>query len=102
VLDFVWVGQVVEALMRTAELEGATPPINIGSGTGTRIVDLARRIRLMAGTRSQIELVPARAVEVVQYVARIDRMRQLLRVEPTPDPLAHLAQLIRAPMIALA
>jgi UDP-glucose 4-epimerase len=102
VLDFVWVGQIVEALLRTAELEGATPPINIGSGTGTRIIDLARRIRLMAGTRSQIELVPARAVEVVQYVARIDRMRQLLGVEPTADPLAHLGQLIRAPMIALA
>jgi UDP-glucose 4-epimerase len=102
VLDFVWVGQIVEALMRTAELEGPTPPINVGSGTGTRIVDLARRIRLMAGSHSQIHLVPARAVEVVQYVARVDRMRQLLHVEPTSDPLANLPELVPAPLVALA
>jgi UDP-glucose 4-epimerase len=102
VLDFVWVGQVVEALMRTADLEGPTPPINVGSGTGTRIVDLARRIRLMAGSHSQIRLVPARAVEVVQFVARIDRMRQLLRLEPPSDSLANLHELVPTPMIALS
>jgi UDP-glucose 4-epimerase len=101
VLDFVWVGQIVEALVRTAELDGPMPPINIGSGTGTRIVDLARRIRLMAGSHSQIKLVPARAVEVVQYVARIDRMRQLLRLEPTSDPLANLPELVPTPLAAL-
>jgi UDP-glucose 4-epimerase len=101
VLDFVWVGQIVEALMRAAELEGPSPPINVGSGTGTRIVDLARRIRLMAGSHSQIQLVPARAVEVVQFVARIDRMRQLLQLEPTSDPLANLPELVPTPAVAL-
>jgi UDP-glucose 4-epimerase len=102
VLDFVWVGQIVEALMRTADLEGPMPPINIGSGTGTRIVDLARRIRLLAGSHSQIQLMPARAVEVTQYVARIDRMRQLLRLEPTSDSLANLPELVPSPIVALA
>jgi UDP-glucose 4-epimerase len=102
VLDFVWVGQVVNALMRVADLEGPVPPINIGSGTGTRIVDLARRIRLLAGSHSQVELVPARAVEVVQFVARIDRMRQLLQIEPSPDPLANLPELVPTPVVALA
>jgi UDP-glucose 4-epimerase len=101
VLDFIWVGNVVDALMRTAELEGPMPPINIGSGTGTRIVDLARRIRLMAGSHSQIHLVPARAVEVVQFVARIDRMRQLLRLEPSADPLANLPELVPTPVAVL-
>ena len=102
VLDFISVGQIVEALIRTGELEGPTPPINVGSGTGTRIVDLARRIRLMAGSHSQIRLVPARAVEVVQFVARVDRMRQLLRLEPPSDSLANLHELVPAPMIALS
>jgi len=101
VLDFVWIGQVVEAFMRTADLEGPMPPINIGSGTGTRIIDLARRIRLMAGSHSQIQLVPARAVEVVQFVARVDRMRQLLRLEPSADPLANLPELIPSPVAVL-
>jgi UDP-glucose 4-epimerase len=101
VLDFVWIGQVVDALMRAASFEGPMPPINIGSGTGTRIVDLARRIRLMAGGHSQIRLVPARAVEVVQFVARIDRMRQLLRLEPSADPLANLPELVPMPVALL-
>lgn len=101
VLDFVWIGQVIDALMSAADLEGPMPPINIGSGTGTRIIDLARRIRLMSGSHSQIHLVPARAIEVVQYVARVDRMRQLLRVEPLADPLANLPQLVPMPVPAL-
>jgi UDP-glucose 4-epimerase len=94
VLDFVWVGQVVEAFIRAAHLEGTAPPINIGSGTGTRIVDLARRIRIAADSHSQIQLLPARPAEVVHFVARVDRMRQLLQVEPTSDSLAHLAEII--------
>jgi len=94
VLDFVWIGQVVDALLRAGELDGPTPPINIASGTGTRIIDLARRIRLMSGRHSEVQLVPPRSLEVVQYVGRIDRMRQLLGVEPTADPLAHLPQLL--------
>lgn len=102
VLDFVWIGQVVEALMRTADLDGPNPPINIGSGTGTRILDLARRIRLMAGSHSQIHMVPARAVEVVQFVARVDRMRQLLRLEPSADPLANLPELVPMPIALLS
>ena len=56
----------------------------------------------MAGSHSQIQMVPARAVEVVQYVARIDRMRQLLRLEPPSDPLANLPELVPTPVIALA
>ena len=99
VLDFVWIGQVVDALMRAADLDGPTPPINIGSGTGTRIIDLARRIRLLSGSHSQIRLVPARAIEVVQFIARVDRMRQLLTLEPSADPLAHLSRLVPSPVL---
>jgi UDP-glucose 4-epimerase len=101
VVDFIWVGNVIDALMRTADLEGPVPPINIGSGTGTRIVDLARRIRLLSGSHSQIRLVPARAVEVVQFIARIDRMRQLLQLEPPADPLGHLPELVPSPVALL-
>ena len=60
-------------------------------------MDLARRIRLLSGGRGQIQIVPARPVEVVQYVARIDRMRQLLGIEPPADPLLHLDKLIASP-----
>jgi UDP-glucose 4-epimerase len=102
VLDFVWIGQVVEALHRAAELEGPTPPINIGSGTGTRIVDLAKRIRIVAGSHSQLQLLPARSAEVVHFVARVDRMRQVLRIAPPADPLVHLPEVVPSRIAALS
>src|SRR6266542_3265673 len=101
VLDFVWVDQVVDALLAAGAADVALPPINVGSGTGTKLMDLARRIRLLSGGRGQIQIVPARPVEVVQYVARIDRMRQLLGIEPPADPLVHLDKLVQSP-VALA
>jgi UDP-glucose 4-epimerase len=104
-LDFVWVGDVVESLMRAAKLEEPTPAINIGSGIGTRMLDLARRIQSITGGRSEIKMVPARTVDVSQYIGAVDRMRQILGVEPTADPLRHLpelAHLVRLEQLAVA
>ena len=98
VLDFVWVEQVVQALISAGAADVALPPINVGSGTGTKLMDLARRIRLLSGGRGQIQIVPARPVEVVQYVARVDRMRSLLGIEPPADPLLHLDKLVQSPV----
>jgi UDP-glucose 4-epimerase len=100
VLDFVWVDQVVDAMLSAAASDGALPPINVGSGTGTKLMDLARRIRLLSGGRGQIQIVSARPMEVVQYVARIDRMRQLLGIEPPADPLFNLDKLVPSPVAA--
>jgi UDP-glucose 4-epimerase len=83
-------------------LEGPTPPINIGSGTGTRIVDLAKRIRIVAGSHSQLQLLPARSAEVVHFVARVDRMRQVLRIAPPADPLVHLPEVVPSRIGALS
>jgi UDP-glucose 4-epimerase len=94
VIDFVWIGQVVEALVRAAALEGPLPPINIASGTGTRIIDLARRIARLTGGQRQVRLLPARAAEVVRFVANVDRMQQILAIEAPLDPLAHLPSLL--------
>ena len=96
VIDLVWIDQVVEALMRAAALEGPLPPMNIGSGTGTRIVDLARRIARLACGQPHITFEPARPMEVTRFVANIDRMRQILGIEPPLDPLMYLPNLMPA------
>lgn len=98
VLDFVWVGQVVEALVRAGNFEGALPPINIGSGTGTRIVDLARRIARLVECQAKLHVEPARHTQVTRYIANVDRMRQILLIEPLLDPLGNLAELVAAPV----
>jgi UDP-glucose 4-epimerase len=98
VLDFVWIDQVVEAMLRTTTLESPLPPTNIGTGTGTRIVDLARRVARLASGQSRVRLQPARPMEVTRFIANVDRMRQILGIEPPLDPLANLSRMIHAPV----
>jgi UDP-glucose 4-epimerase len=93
-LDFVWVDQVIEAMVRAADFPGPLPIINIGSGTGTRIVDLAHRIIRLTRARGRVSLQPARAVDVVRFVANVNRMQQLLGVRPPEDPLVYLNRLV--------
>jgi UDP-glucose 4-epimerase len=97
VIDFVWIGQVVDALVQAAEFDGALPPINVGSGTGTRIVDLARRILRLADRQGHVGLQPARSMEVTRYIANVERMQQLLKIDPPLDPLAQLPKMFAAP-----
>jgi UDP-glucose 4-epimerase len=99
VIDFIWIGQAVEALVRAGEVDGPVPPINIGSGTGTRIVDLARRIARLVEHSGHVRLEPARPMEVTRFIASVERMRQILRLEPGLDPLDNLAELLVKPVV---
>ena len=94
VIDFVWVDQVVEALLRASRADIVGQPVNVGSGQGTPILDLAARILDLIPTASRLDLQPARAVEVAKFTARVDRMRELLNLEPPADPLFGLSQLV--------
>lgn len=95
VIDFVSVTQTVEALMLAAKAENIIgTPINVGSGVGTPILELAERILSLTNSGSKLDLRPARSVEVVKFVAQIDRMQSLLNLHPPQDPLAHLAEMI--------
>jgi UDP-glucose 4-epimerase len=98
VMDFVWVGQTVDALIRAGEIDGPIPPINVGSGTGTRIVDLARRIARLVESPAHVRLEPARPMEVTRFIASVERMRQILMLEPLLDPLGNLAEMVASPV----
>lgn len=94
VLDFVWIDQVVEALLRASRADIVGQPINVGSGQGTPILKLADRILQLIPTVSRLELRPPRTVEVARFTARVDRMRELLGLKPPADPLFGLPQLV--------
>ncbi len=96
VIDFIWVGDVARALVRAAAAEIPLPPINVASGTGTKILDLARRIGQLTGAAGQIRVLPRRSIEVSRFIGSTDRMAQLLGVIPVPDPLSHLPGMVRA------
>jgi UDP-glucose 4-epimerase len=93
-IDFVWVDQVVEALVRAPTIGGNCPAINVGSGTGTPISQLAKRIALLSGGQSRVKMLSARSVEVTRFVADVGRMRTLLGIEPPIDPLQRLEELL--------
>jgi len=95
VIDFVWIEQVVEALLRASRAPIVGQPVNVGSGQGTPILELAERILKIIPTSSRLDLQPARAVEVARFTAKVDRMRELLGLEPRTDPLFGLSQLAR-------
>lgn len=97
VIDFVWIGQAVDALVQATTIEGFLPPINVGSGTGTKIVDLARRIARLAEANPRLDLQPARSVEVTRFIANVERMREILNVEPPLDPLSELRSMMATP-----
>lgn len=92
VLDFVWVGDVVDALvgLLSTDIEG---PLNIGSGQGTTLPELAGQILRLTGSSSVIQQAPARGMEVDRFVADIGRARKLLNFHPSP-PLRYLQEVI--------
>jgi nucleoside-diphosphate-sugar epimerase len=91
VIDFLWVGTAVDAL-RFASSHELPGPVNIGSGVGTKILDLAARVQAVTGSASRIVRAAAREIEVAKFIASTDRMRSVGLV-PESDPLAHLSEI---------
>ena len=92
-IDFVWVDAIVEALTRVAAMD-VMDPVNIGSGQGTAILDLAQRILSLTNSGSKIVVHPARSAEVAKFTADVRRMQERLGLQPPADALFGLPQLV--------
>ena len=93
VLDLVPVALVVAALRCTAEAPLGGRVVNVGSGVGTPLRDLADRIARLPSREVGLRVLPARSIEVTRFVADVARMRGLLGLEPPADPLEGLTAL---------
>jgi len=93
-LDFVWVGDVVailaEAGLRT---ESLPEPVNVGSGVGITLQDLAERVLSETGSSSQVQILPPRSVEVERFTADLTRFQTVFRYKPA-RPLRYLRDVI--------
>ena len=77
--DFVYVGDVVTAVVTAATTDRASGAIvNIGTGREITINQLAEAVVAQCGGRSTIERAPARAGEIARSVAATARARELL------------------------
>ena len=93
-VDFVHVADVVDALIRVGFGEHIGCPLNVGSGKGTTIIELAERILQLTHSDSKIEWQASRGVEVSRFVADITRSREMLGLTHREDPLHGLPDLI--------
>jgi nucleoside-diphosphate-sugar epimerase len=84
--DYIYIADAVEALLRMGMRPEADGRIyNVGSGIGTRLVDMAQTITAIAGA-GRIEYVPwpalAEQIETGDFIAGIGRIRRELGWEP--------------------
>ncbi|MBI1789615.1 MAG: NAD-dependent epimerase/dehydratase family protein [Acidobacteria bacterium] len=94
VLDFVWIDIVVEALWKAACGRLIPGPVNVGSGKGVTIAELASRILHLTGSRSPLRVEPGRDPEVGRFIADTARARELLGIPAPHDPLDRLADVV--------
>ena len=94
-IDFVSVEIVVEALVQSMKTDKAiNNPVNIGSGKGTNLYDLAERIMELFGKKSEIITLPGRNAEVEKYTADITEMKKIFDINIPDDPLYYLEKLM--------
>ncbi|MGA3079058.1 MAG: NAD-dependent epimerase/dehydratase family protein [Bryobacteraceae bacterium] len=91
ILDFVWIGDVVDALVSVQTLALSGQPLNIGSGEGTSLLDLAQQILRLTRSPSVIQSAGARKAEVDRFVADIRLAENLLDYRPS-RAMAHLPE----------
>jgi UDP-glucose 4-epimerase len=94
VIDFIWIDEVVRILISCANLTLTGDAINVGSGCGVTVRELANRILTLTQSRSTLEIMPARSIEVTRFVANVYRARALLNLTIPADPLFGLHQMI--------
>lgn len=95
VIDFIDVDKVVEALIQSINNDDASKgATNIGSGRGTTLFDLAKRIQELFKSSNEIIVEPARSVEVVKFIADVKRMSKIFKIQRDDDPLSYLGKMV--------
>jgi UDP-glucose 4-epimerase len=96
VIDFVWVQTVVEVLIRCGFGPAIAGPVNIGSGKGTTVAELAQRVIAETGSESTVQISPPREIEVSKFVADVARAKEIFGLTPPEDPLFQLETVVAA------
>jgi len=81
-MDFIYISDVVEAFIKALNANEMNLTLNIGSGVGTKILELAKLIQDMVGGRGEIIIKKARKGEVERFISDIKKAREVLRWEP--------------------
>jgi UDP-glucose 4-epimerase len=91
IIDFVSVDIVADAFIRAGFGSYVPGFINVGSGVGITIIEMARRIIELFKSNSELVIGPPRQGEVLRFVADITRMRQALEIYSSGPPFREIA-----------
>jgi nucleoside-diphosphate-sugar epimerase len=93
--DVTDIRDVVEGLIRAGE-RGVDEPVNLGTGVGHRLIDLARTLIEVSGIEGEIVRTPVSTEDVDATRADTTRCRELLGLEPRTDLRQLLARQVEA------
>ena len=80
--DYVYVSDVVEAMMKAVEYPGEERLFNVGSGVGHTLNDVVQVIEQVLGRKVEISYASARSVDVPVNVLDISKARRTLDWNP--------------------
>ncbi|MCC6004031.1 MAG: SDR family NAD(P)-dependent oxidoreductase [Thermofilum sp.] len=85
ILDFIYISDVVSAFIKALEMNERNLILNIGSGIGTKLIDLAKLIKNIISSNSRIIIKETRNGEVEEFIADISKIRSILKWQPEID-----------------
>jgi GDP-L-fucose synthase len=94
VREFIYSGDAAEAVARLLE-SGYTEPLNIGTGIGTSIKELAEIVARLTGFRGEIVWDTTRSDGVLRKVLDVSQMESILNWKPPTSLEAGLSRTIR-------
>lgn len=96
--DYLYIGDLMDAVMATMNYVGHEHVFNIGSGIPTTLLALIEAINTVTGKQAEIEFMPARSLDVPINVLDISRASRELGWKPKtslPDGLFRMQEWIR-------
>ncbi len=95
VIDFISVEKITDVLVNCISnkkvLDG---PTNVGSGKGITLFELAKKIKNLVSTKSEIKIEPTRSEEVVKFIASLKRFNKIFDIKIDANPLCDLSKMI--------
>lgn len=82
VRDYVYVTDVIDALLCAAEHEGASRVFNIGAGQGRSLLEILDAIKQVSALSPEVQFSPGRSVDIPRSVLDISLARQELGWQP--------------------
>jgi UDP-glucose 4-epimerase len=84
VLDFIYIDDVINAFVKSIEVDEGYI-LNIGSNTGTSLLELAKLVKKITGGKGNILIKDKRKGEVDKFVADIKKAKEVLKWKPTVE-----------------